>query len=63
MCDVNAYITKDGSETLLLESITLLRPQPGGTVYMKNLFGEERTVQAQVVEVSFSKNKVLLAAT
>ena len=60
MCDTNAYVIEGDVETLLLESITLIRPE-GGKVYLRNLFGEERTFEGFIREVAFMKNKVLLS--
>lgn len=60
MCDTNAYVIEGDAETLLLESITLIRPE-GGKVYMRNLFGEERIFEGFIREVAFMKNKVLLS--
>ena len=59
MCDTNAYVIEGDVETLLLESLTLIRPE-GGKVYLRNLFGEERSFEGVISEVSFAKNKVLL---
>jgi predicted RNA-binding protein len=60
MCDTNAYILdQDGREELLLESVTLIRPE-NGEVYLKNLFGEEKRFAGRIKEVSLKVNKVFL---
>lgn len=59
MCETNAYIYKDGREDLYLESVDLLVPE-GDKVYLKNLFGEQKTFEGHVKEVSFVKRKILL---
>jgi len=60
MCDTNAYILdQHGDEELLLESVTLIRPE-NGEVYLRNLFGEEKRFAGRIKEVSLKLNKVLL---
>ena len=59
MCDTSAFIQADDGEELLLESVDYIRPE-GGKVYLRNIFGEERTVEAAIVEISLSKHRVVL---
>ena len=59
MCETNAYIVKDGREELYLESIDLVRPD-GGRVLLKNLFGEQKTLEGTIKEISFSEHRVVL---
>lgn len=59
MCDTNAYIYKDGEEELYLENVDLLRPEDG-TVYLRNLFGEEKVFEGSIKEIRLLKHKVLL---
>ena len=59
MCDTNAYIDKDGNEELYLENVNLIRPEDG-KIYLKNLFGEEKTFKGSIKEISLNDHKVLL---
>lgn len=60
MCELNAYtLDEKGKEVMYLESVTTVRPD-GGAVYLKNLFGEERTFQGRITEILFNKNKMIL---
>jgi predicted RNA-binding protein len=59
MCDLNAYVLKQGKEELLLESVNQVRVE-NGEVTVRNLFGEEKKVRGQVREVSLVKNRVIL---
>jgi predicted RNA-binding protein len=59
MCDLKAYVTKQGKEELVLESVNSLRVD-GGEVVMRNLFGEEKKVRGEVREVSLAKNRILV---
>jgi predicted RNA-binding protein len=62
MCDLNAYVLKQGKEELLLESVNHVRVE-NGEVVMRNLFGEEKKVRGQVREVSLTKNRVIVEQT
>jgi len=59
MCDLKAYVLKQGKEELLLESVNNVRVE-NGEVVVRNLFGEEKKVRGQVREVSLTKNRVIV---
>lgn len=59
MCDLKAYVVKQGKEELLLESVNHVRVEKGEVV-LRNLFGEEKKVRGEVREVSLVKNRVLV---
>jgi predicted RNA-binding protein len=61
MCEANAYIFKDGQEELYLESVDILLPEDS-SVYLKNLFGEQKTFAGKVKEISLLKHKIILEA-
>jgi predicted RNA-binding protein len=62
MCDLNAYVLKQGKEELVLESVNNVRVE-NGEVVMRNLFGEEKKVRGQVREVSLTRNRVVVEAS
>jgi len=59
MCDVNVYIYKDGREDLYLENVDLVVPE-SDKVYLKNLFGEQKTFEGRVREISLLRHRILL---
>jgi predicted RNA-binding protein len=59
VCDLKAYVTKQGKEELLLESVNHVRVEQG-EVTVRNLFGEEKKVRGEVREVSLVKNRVVV---
>lgn len=59
MCDTSAFIVAAEGEELLLENVDTIRSE-GGTLYLRNIFGEERTFEGQIKEISLSKHKVIL---
>lgn len=62
MCEANAYIVKDGKEDLYLENVDMLVPE-GSRIYLRNLFGEQKTFEGSVKEISLLKHKILLEET
>ncbi len=59
MCEANAYIYKDGKEELYLENVDVLIPE-GSNIYLKNLFGEQKTLKGHVKEISLLRHKIVL---
>lgn len=59
MCDMAAYVVRDGTEEKLLESVELVEAQ-GDELELTNLFGERRTVRARLKRFDNSQGKLLL---
>ena len=59
MCDTSAFVVAGEGEELVLESVDIIRPE-GGSVYLKNIFGEEKVVEGRIKEISLSKHRVIL---
>ena len=59
MCDLKAYVKNKGHEELLLEAVNQVRAE-NGTVTIRNLFGEEKTVLGEVREVSLVKSRLVI---
>ncbi len=59
MCEANAYIYKDGKENLYLENVDVLIPE-GETIFLRNLFGEQKTFKGYLKEISLLRHKILL---
>lgn len=59
MCEINAYIFKDGNEVLFLENVDTMK-QEDNKVYLRNLFGEHKEFEGIIRELSFRKNRVVL---
>ena len=59
MCDLKAYVKKQGKEELLLESVNNVRVE-NGEVVVRNLFGEEKKVRGSVSEISLPRNRILV---
>ncbi|MEK6581677.1 MAG: CooT family nickel-binding protein [Nitrospirota bacterium] len=59
MCDVNAYIFKDGKEELYLENVDVILPEQG-KVLLRNLFGEQKVFEGDIKEISLLKHKIVM---
>jgi predicted RNA-binding protein len=59
MCDLKAYVKKNGKEELLLDSVNQVRAE-GEDVVLRNLFGEEKKVRGVLREVSLIKNRLIV---
>ena len=47
MCDINAFLVKDGKEELILENVDQIKTE-GDTLKLLNIFGEELSVKARL---------------
>jgi predicted RNA-binding protein len=59
MCEANAYLIKQGKEELILEDISILRPEKDG-LYLQNIFGEQKRIKAQIKEMNLIDHRILL---
>ncbi len=60
MCDINAYIVKEGIEEKILENVDLVVEVEDG-LKLLNIFGEEKTVNARMISYNNSEKKMLFA--
>ncbi len=59
MCEANAYMLKQGKEELVLEDISVLRPEQDG-LYLQNIFGEQKRVKARIKELNLIDHRIIL---
>jgi len=59
MCEANAYLLKEGKEELILEDISVLRPEKE-ELYLQNIFGEQKRVKARIREMNLLDNRIIL---
>lgn len=60
MCEANAYLVKGEAEELIMESVDILRPE-GDSVYIQDIFGEQRWVRARIRELNLVQHRIVLA--
>jgi predicted RNA-binding protein len=59
MCEASAFLVKDGTEELILESVDTLENLEN-EVKMINIFGEQKSLKARVKTLSLVDHKILL---
>ncbi len=59
MCEANAYMLKEGKEELVLEDISILRPDQDG-LYLQNIFGEQKRIKARIKELNLVDHRIIL---
>jgi len=60
MCDMAAYILRDGKEELVLENVDLVESQDG-YLRLSNIFGEQKTVNGTIKSFSMRHGKIVVA--
>ncbi|MGE5381448.1 MAG: CooT family nickel-binding protein, partial [Methylocystaceae bacterium] len=61
MCESNVYLLKSGREELLMEKVDRLIPGEDGTIFLENVFGERRSVKAQIKEMELVRHRIVLS--
>lgn len=59
MCEANAYVYEEGKEVLFLEGVDILIPE-GDKLFLRNLFGEQKTFEGRIKEISLVRHKIVL---
>jgi predicted RNA-binding protein len=58
MCDIHAFIVKDGREVPVLENVDVVETS-GDEVRLLNIFGEEQTLRGRMVAFNNSDKKMV----
>jgi predicted RNA-binding protein len=60
MCEATAFlITDDGRENIYLKDVDVIHPK-GKTLYLRDIFGEQREIEAEIEEISLLNHRILL---
>ena len=59
MCELNAYILREGEEELVMESVGSLVPVDG-KITLKSIFGETISINGALLEVEMIGQKIRL---
>jgi predicted RNA-binding protein len=61
MCESNVYLKReDGSEELLIEDVELITDEGTGKVFLRNIMGKEKTVNARIRKIDLANHRVVL---
>jgi predicted RNA-binding protein len=58
MCEANAYFLNNGEESLIMESVDILRPEEEGLWYLENIFGEQKKIKARIREMNLVDHRI-----
>ena len=58
MCELNAYIKRDGHDVLLMEGVFVVKLE-GDKVLLENLFGEQKLIDAKISQISLMEHKII----
>ena len=59
MCEAAVYLSKEGRQELILESVDLLESEDG-FIKLVSIFGEQKKVRARVKALSLVDHKIIL---
>lgn len=60
MCEANVYIVRNGQEELLMEKVDRLTPGDENNIFMQNIFGERKEVQAKIKDLELVHHRIIL---
>jgi len=59
MCEANAYLHENGREELYMENVDNVVPD-SSKVYLKNIFGQQRTFEGRIKELLLVDHRIIL---
>lgn len=59
MCEANAYLVKNNTETLIMESVDLVEPEGEGAWRLVGIFGDQKIVKARIRGMNLVDHKIL----
>jgi predicted RNA-binding protein len=59
MCEANAYMVKNGEETLLMESVDLVEPEADGTFRLVGIFGDQISIKGKIKCMKLVDHRIL----
>jgi predicted RNA-binding protein len=62
MCEANAYLYRGEKLELLMERVDRVVPQEG-KIYLKNIFGQQKTIAAKIKEMRLVDHSIILEMT
>ncbi|MCG6879169.1 MAG: CooT family nickel-binding protein [Deltaproteobacteria bacterium] len=59
MCEAHAYLLKDATEEMIMESVDLVE-MDGEDIRMVNIFGEQKTVRGKLTRYDNRQGKIII---
>ena len=62
MCEANAYILRGEKEELVMKAVDVVEPR-GDRIYLRDIFGEQKTIAARLKTTALVEHKIILEET
>ena len=59
MCEANAYLSENGLEELIMESVDRVIPEDS-KVYLENIFGQRKIVEGRIKELQLVEHRIVI---
>jgi predicted RNA-binding protein len=59
MCESKVFLLEDGKERQIMDNVIYVEPQDG-RIFMYDLLGEQKIVDAQIKEIKLLNHKIVL---
>lgn len=59
MCEASAYLSKDGAEQLLMESVDIIEPQGENTFRLVGIFGDQKIIHARIKLMNLVDHRII----
>ena len=61
MCEANVYLLdENGNTNLLLDAVDKVIPGEHDSIFLENIYGERKTIQARIKEMHLVDHKIIL---
>ncbi len=59
MCEANAYLIKEGSEKLIMESVDIVEPEGSDTWRIVDIFGDQKYIKGRIKGMHLVDHKII----
>ena len=63
MCESSVFLRKNQSETLVMENVAAILPQPEGKLILKGLLGDSMEIKGRIDEINLMAHKIIIIET
>jgi predicted RNA-binding protein len=61
MCEANVYLEDEaGNTTLVLDAVDKVIPMENNHIFLENIYGERKTIQAKIKEMHLVNHQIIL---
>lgn len=59
MCEASAYLSRDGEEVLLMESVDIIEPQGDNIFRLVGIFGDQKIIHARIKLMNLVDHRIV----